>query len=50
MELKVGATVIPISASATQREIEIIQDFQSTIITCTSYAPINWQRYWKRGH
>lgn len=36
---KVGATVIPISAGNTQRQIEILQDFQSTIITCTpSYA------------
>lgn len=36
---KVGATVIPISAGNTQRQIEIMQDFQSTIITCTpSYA------------
>lgn len=36
---KVGCTVIPISAGNTQRQIEIIQDFKSTIITCTpSYA------------
>ncbi|HHY00531.1 MAG TPA: phenylacetate--CoA ligase [Methanothermobacter sp.] len=36
---KVGATVIPISAGNTQRQIEIMQDFQTTIITCTpSYA------------
>ena len=36
---KIGATVIPISAGNTQRQIEILQDFQSTIITCTpSYA------------
>lgn len=36
---KVGATVIPISAGNTQRQIEILQDFQSTILTCTpSYA------------
>ncbi|NYB52992.1 MAG: phenylacetate--CoA ligase [Methanobacteriaceae archaeon] len=36
---KIGATVIPISAGNTQRQIEIMQDFQSTIITCTpSYA------------
>jgi len=34
-----GATVIPISAGNTQRQIEILKDFQSTIITCTpSYA------------
>lgn len=36
---KVGATVIPISAGNTQRQIEILQDFGSTILTCTpSYA------------
>lgn len=34
-----GATVIPISAGNTQRQIEVLKDFQSTIITCTpSYA------------
>ncbi|MEN6329815.1 MAG: phenylacetate--CoA ligase [Methanobacteriaceae archaeon] len=34
-----GATVIPISAGNTQRQIEILKDFQSTILTCTpSYA------------
>jgi phenylacetate-CoA ligase len=34
-----GATVIPISAGNTQRQIEILKDFQSSIITCTpSYA------------
>jgi phenylacetate-CoA ligase len=36
---KLGCTVIPISAGNTKRQIEIIQDFKSTIITCTpSYA------------
>ncbi len=36
---KIGATVIPISAGNTQRQIEIMEDFGSTIITCTpSYA------------
>lgn len=34
-----GCTVIPISAGNTKRQIEIIQDFKSTILTCTpSYA------------
>ena len=34
-----GATVIPISAGNTQRQVEILKDFQSSIITCTpSYA------------
>lgn len=34
-----GATVVPISAGNTQRQIVILKDFQSTIITCTpSYA------------
>ncbi len=36
---KIGATVIPISAGNTQRQIQIMQDFNSTILTCTpSYA------------
>jgi phenylacetate-CoA ligase len=36
---KIGATVIPISAGNTQRQIEIMEDFGSTILTCTpSYA------------
>ncbi|EKF86456.1 phenylacetate--CoA ligase family protein [Methanobacterium formicicum] len=36
---KLGCTVIPISAGNTKRQIEIIQDFKSTILTCTpSYA------------
>lgn len=36
---KVGATVIPISAGNTNRQIEIIKDFETSIITCTpSYA------------
>jgi len=36
---KVGCTVIPISAGNTHRQIEVIQDFKSTILTCTpSYA------------
>ena len=36
---KIGATVIPISAGNTQRQIQIMQDFASTILTCTpSYA------------
>jgi len=36
---KVGATVVPISAGNTKRQIEIMKDFQSTILTCTpSYA------------
>jgi phenylacetate-CoA ligase len=35
----IGATVIPISAGNTQRQIEIMQDFKTSIITCTpSYA------------
>lgn len=36
---KVGATVVPISAGNTKRQVEVMQDFQSTILTCTpSYA------------
>ena len=36
---KVGATVIPVSGGNTQRQIELMQDFGSNILTCTpSYA------------
>jgi len=36
---KVGATLIPISAGNTKRQIEVMVDFKSTILTCTpSYA------------
>ena len=36
---KIGATVVPISAGQTRRQLEIMQDFGTTIITCTpSYA------------
>lgn len=36
---KVGATVVPISAGNTKRQVEVMQDFKSTILTCTpSYA------------
>ena len=36
---KVGATVIPISGGNTKRQIMIMQDFGSTVLTCTpSYA------------
>lgn len=36
---KIGATVVPISAGQTKRQIQIMQDFGSTVITCTpSYA------------
>ena len=36
---KIGATVIPISGGNTKRQIMIMQDFGSTILTCTpSYA------------
>ncbi|MGB9978067.1 phenylacetate--CoA ligase family protein [Methanobacterium sp.] len=36
---KIGATVVPISAGNTMRQLEIMQDFGSTILTCTpSYA------------
>lgn len=36
---KVGATVIPISGGNTKRQVMIMQDFGSTILTCTpSYA------------
>jgi phenylacetate-CoA ligase len=32
---KIGATVIPISAGNTTRQLEIMQDFETTILTCT---------------
>lgn len=36
---KIGATVIPISGGNTKRQIMIMQDFGSTVLTCTpSYA------------
>jgi phenylacetate-CoA ligase len=36
---KIGATVIPVSGGLTKRQIEIIQDFGSSVLTCTpSYA------------
>jgi phenylacetate-CoA ligase len=36
---KVGATVIPMSAGNTKRQVEVMVDFKSTILTCTpSYA------------
>lgn len=36
---KIGATVIPISGGNTKRQISIMQDFGSTILTCTpSYS------------
>jgi phenylacetate-CoA ligase len=36
---KIGATVVPISAGNTMRQLEIMQDFGTSIITCTpSYA------------
>lgn len=36
---RIGATVVPISAGNTKRQIEVMLDFGSTIITCTpSYA------------
>ncbi|MCM8818159.1 MAG: phenylacetate--CoA ligase [Candidatus Omnitrophica bacterium] len=37
--LKLGVTVIPVSAGGTQRQLMIIQDFKSTVLTCTpSYS------------
>jgi len=36
---KIGATIIPISGGNTKRQIMIMQDFKSTILTCTpSYS------------
>jgi phenylacetate-CoA ligase len=36
---KIGSTVVPISAGNTMRQLEIMQDFGTTILTCTpSYA------------
>jgi len=36
---KIGANIVPISAGNTKRQLEIMQDFGTTIITCTpSYA------------
>jgi phenylacetate-CoA ligase len=36
---RIGATVVPISAGNTMRQLELMQDFGTTILTCTpSYA------------
>jgi phenylacetate-CoA ligase len=36
---KIGATVIPISGGNTKRQLAILQDFKSTVLTCTpSYS------------
>lgn len=36
---KIGATVVPISAGNTMRQLELMQDFGTTLLTCTpSYA------------
>jgi len=36
---KIGATVVPASAGNTRKQIEIMRDFGTTILTCTpSYA------------
>lgn len=36
---KIGATVIPISGGMTERQILVMQDFKSTVLTCTpSYS------------
>lgn len=36
---KIGATVVPISAGNTMRQLELMQDFGTTVLTCTpSYA------------
>ncbi|MEW6751665.1 MAG: phenylacetate--CoA ligase [Candidatus Latescibacterota bacterium] len=37
--LELGATVVPISAGGTRRQLQLMQDFGATVITCTpSYA------------
>jgi phenylacetate-CoA ligase len=37
--LRLGATIVPISAGNTRRQLQLIQDFGSTILTCTpSYS------------
>ena len=36
---KIGATVIPVSGGNTKRQLQLLQDFRSTVIACTpSYA------------
>jgi phenylacetate-CoA ligase len=36
---KIGATIVPVSAGNTKRQIDLMQDFGTTLITCTpSYA------------
>jgi len=37
--LELGASVIPMSSGGTKRQLKLMQDFQSTVLTCTpSYA------------
>lgn len=37
--LQLGATVVPVSAGGSMRQLKLMQDFQTTILTCTpSYA------------
>lgn len=38
---KIGATIIPISGGNTKRQIMIMQDFKSTILTCTPSYSLN---------
>ncbi len=47
---KLGATLIPISAGNTKRQLEIMKDFESTILTCTpSYAAYLAEALEKQG-
>jgi phenylacetate-CoA ligase len=37
--LELGATIVPISAGGTRRQVQLLQDFSTTVLTCTpSYS------------
>ena len=41
---KLGASVIPISGGNSKRQIVIMQDFGSTVLTCTPPTPFSWRK------
>jgi len=45
---KIGATVIPISGGNTERQIMIMQDFKSTVLTCTPSYSLFMAEYLKK--
>lgn len=41
---RIGATVIPVSAGQTERQINIMRDFGSTVLVCTLHTLYTWQK------